>query len=133
MLLSSKTAQLKVENSAQTTFRFSPVSYRAPRVHPYNLDLHCCLGCGVSDTFFCLGSGKIRLSVQKLKNESTEQHGYSIIIARNTYRKGRISTVDLLILPSLYQLLYILKILFDSVSKRATLIGRSTVLNLPLQ
>ncbi len=26
-----KTAQLKVENSAQTTFRLSPVSFRAPR------------------------------------------------------------------------------------------------------
>ncbi len=28
--LLSKTSQLKVENSAQTTFRFSPVRYRAP-------------------------------------------------------------------------------------------------------
>jgi hypothetical protein len=27
-----KTAKLKVENSAQTSFRFSPVSFRAPRV-----------------------------------------------------------------------------------------------------
>ncbi len=32
MFLLSKTAQLKVENSAKTTFRFSPVRYRAPRV-----------------------------------------------------------------------------------------------------
>jgi hypothetical protein len=28
--LITKTAQLKVENLAQTTFRFSPVSFRAP-------------------------------------------------------------------------------------------------------
>ncbi len=29
-----KTAQLKVENSGQTTFSFSPFSYRAPRNGP---------------------------------------------------------------------------------------------------
>jgi hypothetical protein len=32
----NKPAQLKVENSAQTTFRFSPISYRPPR--PKGLD-----------------------------------------------------------------------------------------------
>jgi hypothetical protein len=31
VLLRSKTAQLKVENSAQITFRFCPDSFRAPR------------------------------------------------------------------------------------------------------
>jgi hypothetical protein len=31
-LHNNKTAWLKVENSAQTTFRFSPVSFRAPRI-----------------------------------------------------------------------------------------------------
>ncbi len=31
MFLLSKTAKLKVENSAQTTLRFSPIRYRAPR------------------------------------------------------------------------------------------------------
>jgi hypothetical protein len=36
MLLLNKTAQLKVENSAQTVFRFSPVRYRAPRREPKN-------------------------------------------------------------------------------------------------
>jgi hypothetical protein len=30
-LLLSETAQLKVENSAQTAFRFPPVRYHAPR------------------------------------------------------------------------------------------------------
>ncbi len=43
MFLLSKTAQLKVENSAQTTFRFSPVRYRAPRLVPskeYNYFLY---------------------------------------------------------------------------------------------
>ncbi len=48
MFLLSKTAQLKVENLAQTTFRFSPVIYRAPRIiHSF----HVCT--------FLLSSGKI--------------------------------------------------------------------------
>jgi hypothetical protein len=37
MLLLNKTAQIKVENSAQTAFRFSPVRYRAPRREPEKL------------------------------------------------------------------------------------------------
>ncbi len=34
-----KTAQLKVENLAQTTFRFSPVSFRAPRCKIFRITL----------------------------------------------------------------------------------------------
>jgi hypothetical protein len=33
MVLSSKTAKLKVENSAQTTSRFSPVDFALPNYH----------------------------------------------------------------------------------------------------
>jgi len=46
---------------------------------------------------------------------------------------GRLSTVDLLALTSLDQLISILKILFTFVAKQATLMRRSTVLSLPLQ
>jgi hypothetical protein len=35
MLLLSKTTQLKVENLAQTTFRFSPFKYRTPQINKY--------------------------------------------------------------------------------------------------
>ena len=37
MMLWSKTAQLKVENLAQTTFRSSPIRYHAPQI---TLQLH---------------------------------------------------------------------------------------------
>ncbi len=46
--------------------------------------------------------------------------------------KGRLSTVDVLVLTSLYQLLSILKILFTFFTKQAMLIRRSTVQRLPL-
>ncbi len=49
------------------------------------------------------------------------------------YWRRRISTVDLLVLTSLDQLLFILKILFTFFTKQPTLMGRSTVLSLPLQ
>ncbi len=42
-------------------------------------------------------------------------------------------SVDLLVLTSSYQLIFILKILFNFATKQATLIGRSTVPSLPLQ
>jgi len=53
--------------------------------------------------------------------------------AGKSYRGGRLSTVDLLVLTRLDQLIFILKILFTSVTKQATLMRRSTVLILPLQ
>ncbi len=46
---------------------------------------------------------------------------------------GRPSIVDLLVLNSLDQLLFILKILFTSDTKQATLLWRSMVLSLPLK
>ncbi len=53
-------------------------------------------------------------------------------LSGNPYRRGRISRVDLLAVTSLGKLLFILKILFTSVTKQATLIRRSTVLSSPL-
>jgi hypothetical protein len=49
------------------------------------------------------------------------------------HRRGRLCTVHLLVLTTLDQLLFILKALFTSFTKQATLMRRSTVLSLPLQ
>jgi hypothetical protein len=46
---------------------------------------------------------------------------------------GRISTVDLLVLTGLDQLIFKLNKIFTFVTKQATLMRRSTVLSLPLQ
>ncbi len=46
---------------------------------------------------------------------------------------GRLSTVDLLVLTSLYHLLLILQPLNTFFTKQATLMGRLTILSLPLQ
>jgi hypothetical protein len=54
-------------------------------------------------------------------------------VTREVLLKGRLSTVDLLVLTSLDQLLFILKILFAFLETLATLMRRSTVLNHPLQ
>jgi hypothetical protein len=58
---------------------------------------------------------------------------HEIVKPGKSYWRGRLSTVDLLVLTSLYWLIFFLKILFIGVSKQATLIRRSTVLSLPLQ
>jgi len=50
-----------------------------------------------------------------------------------SYRGGRFSTVDLLVLTSFEQLIFIVKILFSFFTKQATLMKRSTVLSLPPQ
>ncbi len=50
-----------------------------------------------------------------------------------TERKAQLSTVDLLVLASLDQLVLKLKILFSFFTKLATLIRRSTILSLPHQ
>jgi hypothetical protein len=55
------------------------------------------------------------------------------LAAGNPYWKGRLSTVDLLVLTSLDQLLLILPILFSFFTNKATLMRRSTVLSLPLR
>ncbi len=56
-----------------------------------------------------------------------------MILTGNPYRKGRISTVDLLVLPNLDQLLLKMQTLLTFLHKHATLMRRSTVLSLPLQ
>ena len=50
-----------------------------------------------------------------------------------SYWRGRLSTVYLLVLTSIDHLLFLFKILFNFVTKRATLMRRSTVLSLPFQ
>ncbi len=47
-------------------------------------------------------------------------------------RSGRLSTVNLLVITSLDQLIFILQILFAFVTKHAAIMRRSTELNLPL-
>ncbi len=49
------------------------------------------------------------------------------------YWRGRLCPHDLLVLFSLYKLIFELKILFTCVTKQATLMRRSTVPSLPLQ
>ena len=53
--------------------------------------------------------------------------------ARNPFWRGRLSTVDLLILTSIEQLFLLLQRLFTFLRKQATLLRRSTVLSLSLQ
>ncbi len=55
------------------------------------------------------------------------------ILARDSYWRGRLSTIDLLVLTSLDQLLFLLKILFSCFTKWANLMKRSMVLSLPAQ
>ncbi len=47
--------------------------------------------------------------------------------------EGRLSTVDLLVLTSLDQLIFKLEILFSFLTKQAILMRRSTVLSFPPQ
>ncbi len=47
--------------------------------------------------------------------------------------RGRLTTVDRLVLTSLDKLKFTLKILFNFVTKQATLMRRPTVMNLPFQ
>jgi hypothetical protein len=51
----------------------------------------------------------------------------------NSHRRGRLSTVDLLVISSLDQQLLKLQTIFSYFTKQATLMRRSTVLSLPLQ
>ncbi len=55
------------------------------------------------------------------------------VYARRSYWRGRLSTVDLLVLTSLDQLLFTLKILFTFLTKQATIMRKSTVLSLSPQ
>ncbi len=55
------------------------------------------------------------------------------VLAGKPYWRGRISTVDLLVLTSLDQLLFILKLYFSFNTKQPILMRRSIVLSHPLQ
>jgi hypothetical protein len=71
----------------------------------------------------------------KGRGVGVERHGHFIDTdwAGNPYWRGGLSTVDLLVLTSLDQLLFLLKILFTLFTKQATLMRRSTVPSLPFQ
>ena len=58
---------------------------------------------------------------------------FPLISPAKSYKRERLSTVDLLLLISLDQILFILKILFTLFKKQATLIRRPTVLSRPPQ
>ncbi len=55
------------------------------------------------------------------------------MVAGKSYYRGRLSTVDLLVITSLDELLLDLTILLTFFTKKATLMRRSTVLSLPPQ
>jgi hypothetical protein len=63
---------------------------------------------------------------------SAEGRRKSRTLPRNPYLRGRLSTVDLLILAGIYLLLDIENIIYF-FTQQATLMRRSTVLSLPLQ
>ncbi len=69
------------------------------------------------------------------KNDSPTEVSIDIvhISAGKPYWRGRLSTVDLLVLNSLYQLSLYWKYYLPFFTKQATLMRRSTVLSLPLQ
>jgi hypothetical protein len=50
-----------------------------------------------------------------------------------SYLRGKLSTVDLLVITSIDQLLSTLKKIFTFLTKQAILVRRPTVLRLPLQ
>jgi len=52
---------------------------------------------------------------------------------REVLLTGSLSTVDLLVFPSLDQLIFILKLLVSFFTKQATFMRRSTVLSLPIE
>ncbi len=61
------------------------------------------------------------------------RHQFFLHRAGKFYQRGRLCTIDLLVLTSLHQLLYMLKILIYLFTKHPTLMRRSTVLSPPPQ
>ncbi len=55
-------------------------------------------------------------------------YNLATITPGKSYRRGKLSTVNLLVLTSLDQFLFKLKILIASLTKQATLMRRSSVL-----
>jgi hypothetical protein len=75
---------------------------------------------------------------QKIDCRSTPCHFKQSVQSENDgagkpYLRGRLSTLDLLVLTSSYQVNFMLRILFKFFIKQATLLRRSTVLSLPPQ
>ncbi len=76
-----------------------------------------------------------RIAIRRALNEDSDKliQVSSWQSARKSYCSGRLSTVDLLVLTSLDQLLFIMKILFTFITKQSTFIRRSAVLSLSPQ
>jgi len=68
-----------------------------------------------------------------LLTDSVYSLSFLIPTSGNPYRRGRLSTVNLLGLTSSYEVLLIMRTLFTFFIIPATLMRRSTVLSLPLQ
>ena len=59
--------------------------------------------------------------------------GRPMLESGKSYSRGRLSTVDLLVLTRLDELSFILRVLFTFSMKQTILMRRSTVLSLPTQ
>jgi hypothetical protein len=90
----SKTAKLKVENSAQTTSRFSPISYRAPRFRPFVAQnaswLYFILFCSckmtkLSDSFYWRNHGHNRIVFKIQKFVLAHFHYVSFCLLPKTF------------------------------------------------
>jgi len=87
----NKAAQLKVENSARTTFRFSPVSFRAPPLFPWDFEsFHLSLfqwQHSLLDQCFSFTAGKVvsekrerkKIEWQNLTRKLSRSWNYSLI------------------------------------------------------
>ncbi len=74
----------------------------------------------------------VRMCIKEYKWEKKIGVILSILARpRKSYWKGSLSTIDLLVLTSLYQLLFVLKMFFTVFTKLGTLMRRSTVLSPP--
>ena len=101
----------------------------------YNFKKLCCVGPrkrneteSVKSTFAFFAS--LLKAQQTLLNQI---QGAFVGVTKESLVKGRISTVDLLVLNSSDQLFFLLKLKFSFYTKQPTLMRRSTVLSLPLQ
>jgi hypothetical protein len=108
--IASKNPNSKLKTWPKTTLRLSPICHLPPP--PTDVKVS---GVEYLQNFAVL-----------LKSDLNVQPG-------NPYWRGRISTVNLFVLTSLYQLIFVLKILLTFFTKWAILKRRSTALSLPLQ
>jgi hypothetical protein len=88
----------------------------------------------IDNTSWGYGKGYDPFIVQASLMIVTYDHNNRLIVrAGKSYWRGRLSTVDLLVLTSLDHLLFKSKMLFTFFTKQANLMRRSTVSSLPPQ